>query len=144
MRRWVLLVAFAWAVSFTYASTTSWAYTRYKIWRDFGEQFQLGYIVGYLEGVLLAKRHDARVQSLVLGGRQDHLWWKARVSEFYEDPANADRDVPEAIAIIGRVEREKEMEKRRLRIEAERARRRVPAPSPSGKPQEAPIPNTGN
>lgn len=113
MRRTVLLVAAAFALGFACAGADALGYTRFNVWRDLGEKFQLGYVIGYLDGVALAKRGDARVALLVVGGRQDYAAWQARVNEFYKDPANQDKALPVAMEAAGMEFREKAIQKNR-------------------------------
>jgi hypothetical protein len=84
------------------AAATASAYTKLAAWRTYGESFQLGYVVGYLDAVSLAKRSDMRALSIPSGGRANHARWRAMVNEFYADPANEKRSVPDAMAAAGK------------------------------------------
>ena len=107
------------------ASVTAFGSTRMNIWRTYGEYFQLGYVVGYLDAVLLAQRHDVRAQVLG-GGSRDFNRWVREVNAFYEDAKNAERPVPDAIYVVGTKMRDEWL--------AELARKRqqgTPSPNPS-------------
>jgi hypothetical protein len=100
MRRTMLVATLAVGAGLCLASATAFASTRLNIWRTYGEYFQLGYVVGYLDAVVLAQRHDIRAQ-ILSGGAQDFNRWVREVNAFYEDPKNAERPVPDAMHAVG-------------------------------------------
>jgi hypothetical protein len=111
------------------ASASAFAYAKLHAWRSHGEAFQLGYVVGYLDAVTLMKRSDRRAYNvpMVLSERPDYARWRDEVNEYFRDPANAKRSIPDAMGAIGaRISRE---QLDRI-IDRERGRA-TPAPSPS-------------
>jgi hypothetical protein len=123
-------VVLAGCAGFCIAAATAFGYAKLNAWRDYGENFQLGYIVGYLDGVNLAQHHDERA-IVPTGGRPQYARWRDMVNEFYADPANASRPIPDAMAVVGAKIREEVFEKWRLR-------REQPVPSPSPHASAAP------
>ena len=121
-------VVLAGCVGFCVAAATAFGYAKLNVWRGYGENFQLGYIVGYLDGVNLAQRHDARA-FLPTGGRPQYERWRAMVNEFYADPANAARPIPDAMGVVGAKMRDEMLE--RLR-----APRGQPVPTPGRSPED--------
>lgn len=130
MRRIVLVAVLAWCAGFGAASMSAYAYTQMHTWRQFGERFQLGYIVGYLDAVKLSKRKDARAM-IPSPSRGDYEGWRQDVNAFFEDPVNENRPVPDAMLAVGQKLRERIMKEytaqRRRRLEAGRT---LPSPSP--------------
>jgi hypothetical protein len=103
MRRTIGTTALAWSVGFCMAAAVaSAATTRLNAWRAFGEYFQLGYVVGYLDAVKLAYANDSRVM-LPTSGMADFERWRTLVNEYFADPKNANRVVPDAMAEAGKV-----------------------------------------
>ncbi len=100
MRR-TTLAAVSWCGGFLMAATAASAYIRVDLWRSYGEYFQLGYVVGFLEGVALTRQGDPRISYVPGGGRMQHERWRALVNEFYADPANAKRPLPDAMQAVG-------------------------------------------
>lgn len=96
-----MAAALAGCGGFCLASTTVLGGARLNIWRTYGESFQLGYVVGYLDAANLAKRHDMRA-FVPTGGKPDFELWRGRVNEFYDDPAHADAQLPDAMAAVGK------------------------------------------
>jgi hypothetical protein len=115
MRRTIVLTALAFGCGLALASVTAHAYTKLRIWRSYGPPFQLGYVVGYLDAISLSKRKDQRAL-IAAGGRQDYERWTAMVNEFYEDPANAERPIPDAMLVVGRKFQEEIMKAYRERL----------------------------
>ena len=85
---------------FCLANASAFAALRYNIWQSSGESFQLGYVIGYLDAVALAQRKDFRLQVPNLNGKKFDRWVRD-VNEFYKDPANQARPVPDAIYEVG-------------------------------------------
>ena len=79
---------------------TAFGYARLNVWRENGEKFQLGYVVGYIDGVQLCQRGDQRAM-VPTGGRPDYERWRAFVNEYFEDPAHAKQGIPDAMKING-------------------------------------------
>lgn len=107
------------------ASVTAFGSTRMNIWRTYGEYFQLGYVVGYLDAVVLAQRHDVRAQVLG-GGSRDFNRWVREVNAFYEDPKNAERPVPDAMHVVAMRMRDEWLQEL-----ARKKQQGKPSPSPS-------------
>ena len=128
-RRVWLMVVLAGCAGFCVASATAFGYAKLNAWRSFGEHFQLGYVVGYLDAVQLTKRHDPR--ALVPSeGQPAYERWRDMVNAFYADPANANRAVPDAMAAAG-AQIQGEI------LESVRKRRARPAASPNPDGQAA-------
>jgi hypothetical protein len=125
MRKTVAVAIVAGTLGFCLASVTAFGAARLNIWRTYGEHFQLGYVIGYLDAVLLAQRKDPRASLTVQGGKDFSRWVKG-VNEYFQDPANANRAVPDAMAFVGGKIREEW-----LRNYAERSRQAGPSPSAS-------------
>ena len=105
-----------------------YGYAKLDAWRGYGENFQTGYIVGYLDAVALAKRHDNRLW-VPSNFKPNFERWRKMVDEFYDDPANANRPVPDAMAVVG-----KKLQDEML-AEYEAARRAAAASSPAPSPE---------
>ncbi|MCC6763771.1 MAG: hypothetical protein IT293_03830 [Deltaproteobacteria bacterium] len=100
MRKTVVVATLAAFGGFCLAAASSFAALRYNIWKGYGEQFQLGYVVGYLDAVSLAQRKDSRL-NVPTGGGKNFDRWVADINTFYADPANQNRSVPDAMFVIG-------------------------------------------
>lgn len=100
MRGTVVVATFAALAGFCFAAASSYAALRYNIWKGYGYQFQLGYVVGYLDAVTLAQRKDTRL-NVPIGGDKNFDKWVAQINAFYEDPANQSRGLPDAMFQIG-------------------------------------------
>jgi len=100
MRKTVLVAMVACCVGFAVATMTAHAYTKLNAWQTHGAKFQLGYVVGYIDAVKLAKFKDTRA-TIPTAGRARHQDWLRRVNEFYENPANVERPVPDAMLVVG-------------------------------------------
>jgi hypothetical protein len=109
-----LAIVLAACAGFGVAAATAFGYAKLNVWREYGENFQLGYIVGYLDGVNLAQHHDERA-FLPTGGRPQYERWRAMVNEFYADPANAARPIPDAMGFVGAKMREEMFQRLRAR-----------------------------
>lgn len=124
MRRTILVATVATFVGFCFSSASSYAALRYNIWKTMGESFQLGYVIGYLDAAGLAQRRDMRLQVPTGGGKKFDRWVKD-VNEFYANPANASRDVPDAMFDVGNRIRTQMLREWGLK------RQGLPVPSPS-------------
>jgi hypothetical protein len=107
-------------------AVTLHAATLLKTWRQFGPDFQLGYVVGYLEGMTLARRKDPRA-AVPTRSRMDFDVWVQGVNEYFKDPANAKRSVPDAMAFVGQKFRERWLDEWSETLKT----RSSPQPSPS-------------
>jgi len=137
MRRTIIAAALGGCCGFLLAAGAAFGYAKFNAWRDFGERFQLGYVVGYLDGIKLSKRKDARALMVPSEGASDHERWRAMVNEFYADPANANRPVPDAMAEAGKKIREEvikawEEQRRRARGEGQGSGASPRAVEPTG------------
>lgn len=108
-------------------TATAFGTTRLNIWKTYGEQFQLGYVVGYLDAVRLSQRKDQRAM-LLTGGGKDFGRWVNEVNAFYEDPANANRPIPDAMLVVGQKIRKEWLEQWAKKTSRTR---RSPRPSPT-------------
>jgi len=129
VRRTIVIAALAGCGGFCLASATALGGVKFRTWCEFGEVFQLGYVVGYLDAVALAKRHDMRAYGVPSGGKVNYELWRDRVNEFYADPAHANAQVPDAMRAVG--------EKFQEEILKARAEARRPSPSPGASPAGA-------
>lgn len=100
MRKTVAVATSGVLVGFCVAAASSFAALRYNAWKANGPSFQLGYVVGYLDAVVLAQRKDPRV-SVPTGGGKNFDRWVQDVNAFYADPANENRPVPDAMYAVG-------------------------------------------
>jgi hypothetical protein len=85
---------------FCLAGVPALASLGYNIWNTSGEQFQLGYVIGYIDAVALAQRKDLRMQ-IPTGGGKNYDRWVRDVNAFYADPKNQGRQVPDAMYDVG-------------------------------------------
>jgi hypothetical protein len=128
MRRTILVATLAALGGFCLASATAFGAARYHVWRAYGANFQLGYVVGYLDALGLARRQDARTMIPTSAGKNFERWVR-EVNEFYENPANDKREVADAMFEVGsRIQAEL------LKGLADSTRRSKPEPSPSAEP----------
>ena len=136
MRKTVLVAMLACCVGFAVATMTAHAYTRLNAWRSHGENFQLGYVVGYIDAVKLSKFKDTRAM-IPTSGRSRHRDWLNSVNAFYDDPANADRPIPDAMQVVGQAlqaEMLKAFKERRNRAHKNAAGTAGTAPAPAPDP----------
>lgn len=112
---------------FCLASATAFASLRYDVWRVSGDVFQLGYVIGYLDAVRLSQRKDFRVQ-VPTGNDKNFGRWVRAVNDFYADPANENRSVPDAMYQVGSTIRTQMLRDWGLK------RQGRPVPSPSALP----------
>lgn len=126
MRRTIAVATVAGCLGFLVASVTSDAATLFKTWRQFGPTFQLGYVVGYLDAITLAQRKDPRAALPTQTG-MDFNMWVTGVNQYFENPANAQRSVPDAMSSVGRELRRRWLEDWSEKLKA----RRSPQPSSS-------------
>lgn len=132
MQRTMVLALCAWLGG----SATAWAYTKLNAWRGFGPDFQLGYVAGYLDGLKIGRATDIRGMYVTTGGRPNLEQWRADVNAFYEDPANAQKSIPDAVNAVAQKRREANMRKQ---VEKRAA---TPAPAPS--PVAPAVPDSGS
>lgn len=123
MRRTLVTVALAWCAGLCTAAGAAHGFALLDAWQAYGEQFQLGYVVGYIDAVTLAKRHDQRVYAIPTGGMPKYELWRSRVNDFFADPANAKRSVPDAMAAAGKI-----FQDEFLKAWAEHKKKATPAP----------------
>jgi hypothetical protein len=131
MRKIILMAALACGGGLCLASLTAYGYTKLNAWRAQGEQFQLGYVVGYLDAAALWKRKDPRAY-VPAGGRGKYEEWRRKVNEFYEDPANADRSIPDAMLVIGKQVQDRIMKAYKERRRAAGRTQAGASPTPAG------------
>lgn len=134
MRRMIWTTALAWVAGFCMATSVAFGYALLDAWRGFGADFQLGYVVGYLDAAKLQQRRDERAWGIPSGGQVNYERWRDLVNAYFEDPAHAKKSVPDAIAFIAGNLREE-------RMKAYAARRRL-LTSPSPAPSLMPTPTT--
>lgn len=136
MRRMIVIAALGACGGFCLASATALGYAKLNAWRDFGEKFQLGYVVGYLDAVTLAKRHDRRAFVPAVNKPQ-YERWRDMVNAFYEDPANSNRPLPDAMAAAGARLQEELLQSYRQQQDREWTAKLAasPVPSPSASPR---------
>jgi hypothetical protein len=125
MRRTMLTAVLAGCAGFCLATAAAYGYAKLDAWRTFGENFQLGYVVGYLDAVALNKRHDTRVW-IPASAKPNYERWRAMVNDYFADPANAERPVPDGMAAAGKI-----LQAEMVKEYQERAERLKSAPSPS-------------
>ncbi len=134
MRRTIAALALGWGAGLCMAAGAAYGYALLDAWRAYGENFQLGYVVGYLDAAQLAARHDKRAAVMVgTSGPPQYERWRALVNDFFADPANAKRSVPdgmEAAANVFRAEFGKAFN--------ERLRATQPRPTPGAPGAAAP------
>ena len=116
----------AFGLGFLAASTTSYGYAKLDAWRGWGDWFQLGYVVGFLDANTLRKYRDRRGALVPAGGQPNYYLWREKVNEFYADPKNAKRDIVDAMDAVGA-----QLSRERLKKMGERTdARSSPRPSP--------------
>ena len=124
MRRLFTTALTAALVAVLLATTTAVGDTTAKIWRLYGDRFQLGYVVGYLEAIRLSQRRDQR--TLIPAGGKKFDRWIRDINAYLDDPNNADRTVPDAIGFVGARIRQETLD-----AWTNRNSRARPSPSPS-------------
>lgn len=128
-RRSTVVPALAFAAGLCLAGATAWGYALLNAWRAHGAEFQLGYVVGYLDGVEICKSRDVR-SAIPSRGRLQYERWRQGVNEYFADPANAKRSVPDAMKWIGdQIQKEKLEAMNRRWLEKARSKA-SPSPSP--------------
>ena len=130
-RRSISMTVLTFAAGFCLVSATAWGYALLNVWRASGEEFQLGYIVGYLDGVEICKSRDMR-SAIPSRRRPQYERWRQGVNEYFADPANANRSLPDAMKWFGdQVQKEQLEALERRRLEKAKARANAsPTPSP--------------
>jgi hypothetical protein len=127
MRRMILVATLATFAGFCLANATAFASLRYNIWRKSDQNFQLGYVIGYLDAVRLAGRKDPRMM-VPVGNDKNYGKWVNDVNAFYANPANENRTVPDAIYEVGSAIRTKMLQEWGLK------RQGRPVPSATAQP----------
>jgi len=102
MRRTIVATTVAWVAGFLMAEGIASAVTLMSAWRDLGEYFQLGYVVGYIDAVKLENLKDRRTM-IPTSGTADFEYWRKLVNEYFADPKNANRSVPDAMFAAGKI-----------------------------------------
>ena len=127
MRRTVTIGLLAACVGFVLARTAAFGGLKPNIWQQSGPEFRLGYVIGYLDAAGLAARGDRRARVAVFGKTYFDRYVKG-VDDYFANGANANRDVPDAIAAVAEQIRQQWM--------ADWARKtgRIPSPTPSSGP----------
>ncbi len=128
MRRMIVVATLAAFGGFCIASATAFASLRYGYWKAAPPQFQLGYVIGYLDAAGLSRKGDFRL-AVPITNNKDFSGWVRGVNEFYAKPENQNRSVADAIAAVGtamRVELLRESGRKRMGI--------VTSPLPSNAP----------
>ena len=100
MRRMIVVATLAAFGGFCFASATAFASLRYGYWQAAPPQFQLGYVIGFLDAAGLSRRGDYRVAVPIMRGK-DFSSWVRGVNEFYAKPENQKRSVADAISAVG-------------------------------------------
>jgi len=148
MRRTLAVAALAACGGFCLASATALGGAKLKVWRDLGEEFQLGYVIGYLDAAGLAKRHDMRVYGVPSVGKANYERWRNMVNEFYADPAHANAQLPDAMGAVGKKLQEEMLQAGRERTTQRPLPGASPAvageravPGPTSAPGASPVPH---
>ena len=112
------------------SGSAAFGYAMLNAWRDFGPDFQLGYVVGYFDGVTLGKRHDTR--GYVSWLKIPYERWRDEVNKYYQDETHKRDPLPTAMhEVYVRFVTEKYPEiGRRWRMLM--PRKPGPAPTPAG------------
>ena len=137
MRRTTWTTVLAWVAGFCMAAGIASATTLRDTWQQFGEYFQLGYVVGYLDAVKLNHLGDPRA-NLPTTSRVDFERWRRLVNDYFADPKNANRAVPDAMAAAGKIITEEmlaDLKRRRMQGQASPS---PAAASPSSPPARSP------
>ncbi|HEY2388137.1 MAG TPA: hypothetical protein VGK30_14335 [Candidatus Binatia bacterium] len=127
-RRTITVAVLAGALGFGLASTMAWGYAMLDAWNGYGETFQLGYVVGYIDAVTLEKRHDMRVWIPVYN-KPDYELWRKRVNDFFADPANAKKPIANGMAAAGKIFQDETLKALKDMREQDKL---SPSPAPSG------------
>ena len=134
MRRTLLLAVTCWTIGFCSSTAAAFGYTTLSAWRDLGDYFQMGYVVGYLDAVTVCKRRDVRRCYVPTGGKKTRYeMWRERINEFYADPANAKKQLPDAMGAVG-AKLAQEILERNTRLPAEQTPRGARSPAESSSP----------
>ncbi len=103
MRKTMVVAVIAAVGGFGLASVPAFGVLKAGTWSQSGEQFRLGYVIGYLDAIQLAQRKDIRTQLPTGGGKNNYDRWVRDVNAFYENPQNTARAVPDAMYEVGAV-----------------------------------------
>ena len=127
MRRTVMIAAVAACAGFLLAQAVAFGATRANIWQQSGPEFRLGYVVGYLDAASLGMKGDRRARIASAGKGYINRYVQG-VDAYFANGANADREVPDAMAVISEKVRQEWMQDwaRRTRV--------VPEPTASTGP----------
>jgi len=127
MRRTMIIAVLAACAGFVLARAAAFGATKANIWQQYGPEFRLGYVIGYLDAASLASRGDRRARVAAAGKTYINRYVKG-VDDYFANGANADREVPDAMAAVGEKVRKEWMQ--------DWARRTgmIPSPSPSSGP----------
>ena len=131
--RTILIAAAAAALGFSMATAMAWGLAMQDAWRGYGENFQLGYVVGFLDGIALEKRHDRRAW-VPVSGKPDYERWRKLMNDYFADPANAKRPIADGMAAAGKILQDEMFKALKDRDDAAKSR---PSPVPPG---DAPAP----
>src|SRR5437868_13124775 len=102
MRRTTVTIAMAWAAGFVMAEGIASAVTMFNAGKYLCEYLQLGYVVGYIDAVKLENQKDQRAM-IPTSGTADFEYWRKLVNEYFADPKNANRSVPDAMYAAGKI-----------------------------------------
>ncbi len=128
MPRTILMTAIAACGGFCLAGAAAYGYAKLNAWQAYGERFQLGYVVGYLDAAQLSKVQDPRV-FVPSDGRVQYERWRDMVNEFFANPSNAAQPIADGMKYAGdklQAERLKALDER-----LDRLMRQGPPPSPA-------------
>jgi hypothetical protein len=105
MRKTILVACLAALGGFCVASATAFAAARYNMWKSGGDNFRLGYVIGYVDAVALSQRHDERASIPTRGGKSYDRWITG-VNAYFEKPENQSREIADAIYSVGQTMRD--------------------------------------
>lgn len=77
------------------SASGAFGYAMFNAWQGFGPDFQLGYVVGYFDGVTLANRHDIR--GYMSWMKIPYEQWRDEVNKYYQDEARRKYPLPTAM-----------------------------------------------
>jgi hypothetical protein len=100
MRNTIVVAVVAAVSGFCLASVPALGALKYNIWSQSTEQFQLGYVIGYLDAVQLAQRKDLRA-NVPTGGGKNYERWVRDVNVYFAEPQNQARQLPDAMYEVG-------------------------------------------
>lgn len=124
----LLTVVLSAGLGFLVASAMAWGYAGQDAWQNYGENFQLGYVVGFLDAVSLEKRHDRRAWVPVYS-KPDYERWRKLMNDYFADPANAKRPIADGMWAAGKIFQDEMFRALEQRAKTESS---APSPAPSG------------